>query len=118
MALIEGENVDRWGWFLACIRNRVTQRRGLFVIFDRHPGIMATFADVYLGWSEPYAYHWIRMRHLARNFMTPFKDKCLKQLLCRVALETEVKKFNMHVNIIRRINQDALGWLEVIPFEK
>ena len=117
-ALTDGENVNSWGWFLACIRNQVTQRRGLCVISDRHPGIMAAFADVYLGWSEPNAYHRICMRHLASNFMTHFKDKCLKQLLCRAALETKVEKFNMHMETIERINQDALSWLEAIPFEK
>ncbi|RVW46035.1 hypothetical protein CK203_068655 [Vitis vinifera] len=106
------------GWFLACIRNRVTQRRGLCVIYDRHPGIMAAFANVYLGWSEPNAYHRICKRHLASNFMTHFKDKCLKQLLCRAALETKVEKFNMHMETIGRINQDVLNWLEAIPFEK
>ncbi|RVW58989.1 Serine/threonine-protein phosphatase 7 long form-like [Vitis vinifera] len=117
-ALTEDENVDSWGWFLACIRNRVTQRRGLCVISDRHPSIMAAFADVYLGWSEPNAYHRIYMRHLASNFMTRFKDKCLKQLLCRAALETKVEKFNIHMETIWRINQDALSWLEDISFEK
>ncbi|RVW28833.1 Serine/threonine-protein phosphatase 7 long form-like [Vitis vinifera] len=34
------------------------------------------------------------------------------------ALETKVEKFNMHMETIGRINQDALSWLEVIPFEK
>ncbi|KAL6323216.1 hypothetical protein AAG906_029223 [Vitis piasezkii] len=116
-ALTDGENVDSWGWFLSCIRNRVTQMRGLCVIFDRHPGIMVAF-DVYLGWSEPNVYHRICMRHLASNFMTHFKDKCLKQLLCRAVLETKVEKFNMHMDTIGRINQDTLSWLEVIPFEK
>ena len=23
-AITEGENIDSWGWFLACIRNKVT----------------------------------------------------------------------------------------------
>ena len=32
-ALIEGENIDSLGWFLACIRTR-THRRGLCVISD------------------------------------------------------------------------------------
>ena len=51
--------------------------------------------------------------------LTRFKDKCLKQLLCRAAaLETKVGKFNMHMDTIWRINQDALSWLEAIPFEK
>ena len=76
------------------------------------------FVDVYLGWSKTNAYHWICMHHLASNFMTHFKDKCLKQLLCRAALETKVKKFNMHMDTIGRINQDALCWLEVISFKK
>ena len=28
-AIIEGENTDSCGWFLTCIRNRVTQRIGI-----------------------------------------------------------------------------------------
>ncbi|RVX03887.1 hypothetical protein CK203_021664 [Vitis vinifera] len=79
---------------------------------------MVAFVDVYLGWSEPNAYHQICMCHLASTFMTRFKDKCLKQLLCRAALETKVEKFNMHMDTIGRINQDTLSWLEAIPFEK
>ena len=79
---------------------------------------MAAFTDVYLGWSEPNAYHRICMLHIASNFMTHFKDKCFKQLLCRAVLETKVEKFNMHIETIGRINQDALSWLETILFEK
>ena len=52
-AITEGENTDSWGWFLACIRNRVTQRTGICVISDRHPGIMAAMADPHLGWAAP-----------------------------------------------------------------
>ena len=81
-AIIEGENTDSWGWFLACIRNRVTQRTGIYVIFDRHPGIMATMTDPHLGWAAPSAYHRICMRQLESNFMTRFKDKLLKNLVC------------------------------------
>ena len=77
--------------------------RGLCVISDCHPNIMIMFVDVYLGWSEPNAYHWICMNHLASNFMTHFKDKCLKQLLCKAILETKVEKFNMHMDTIERI---------------
>ncbi|XP_021761420.1 uncharacterized protein LOC110726274 [Chenopodium quinoa] len=38
-ALVEGENTSSWSWFLGCIRVHVTQRDGLCVISDRHPGI-------------------------------------------------------------------------------
>ena len=86
LAITEGENTDSWGWFLACIRNRVTQRTGICVISDRHPGIMAAMADPHLGWAAPCAYHRICMRHFTSNFMTRFKDKVLKNLVCRAAL--------------------------------
>ncbi|RVX16705.1 Serine/threonine-protein phosphatase 7 long form-like [Vitis vinifera] len=85
---------------------------------DRHPGIMAAMSDVHLGWSEPYAYHRVCMRHLASNFMTRFKDKILKNLMCRAALATKIEKFNKHMNTIGRINAAAQQWLEAIPFEK
>ena len=114
-AITEGENIDSWGWFLACIRNRVTQRTGICVISDRHPGIMAAMSDPHLRWDAPYAYHRICMRHLASNFMTRFKDKLLKNLVCRAAVATTPWKMNRHMATIGRINPEALQWLEAIP---
>ena len=106
-ALTEGDNIDSWKWFLTCIRNKVTQRMRLCVKFDRHPGIMAVMIDFHLGWTEPYAYHRICMCHLASNFMNRFKDKILKNLVCRATLATEVGKFNKHMDTIERINVEA-----------
>ena len=114
-AITEGENIDSWGWFLACIRNRVTQRTRMCVISDRHPGIMAAMSDPHLCWDVPYAYHRICMRHLASNFMTRFKDKLLKNLVCRAAVATTPRKMNRHMATIGRINPEALQWLEAIP---
>ncbi|XP_021753616.1 uncharacterized protein LOC110718989 [Chenopodium quinoa] len=33
-AVVEGENNDSWSWFMACIRARVTYRKGLCVIYE------------------------------------------------------------------------------------
>ena len=102
---------------MACIRNKVTQRTRICVISDRHPGVMAAMSDPHLGWVAPSAYHRICMRHLARNFMTRFKDKLLKNLVCRVALASTQRKFNKHMATIERINSEAQQWLEAIPFQ-
>ena len=115
--ITEGENIDSWGWFLACIRNRITQRTGICVISDRHLGIMAAMSDPHLGWTASSTYNKICMCHLATNFMTRFKDKLLKNLVCRVALATKQRKFNRHMAITERINSKAQQWLEVIPLE-
>ena len=106
-AITKCENIDRWGWFLACIRNRVTQRMRICVISDKHPGIMATMSDSHLGWAAPSAYYRICMRHLASNFMTRFKDKLLKNLVCRATLASTQRKFNKHMATIGRINSKA-----------
>ena len=50
--------------------------------------------------------------------MNPFKDKILKNLVCRVALATEVRKFDKHMDTIGKINLESQRWLEAIPFEK
>ena len=68
---------------------------------------MAVMTDVHLGWSEPYAYHKICMRRLANNFMTRFKDKILKNSMCKTALTTKVEKINKHIDTIWRINLEA-----------
>ena len=57
------------------------------------------------------------MHHLASNFMTRFKYKILKNLVCRAALVSTKSKFNKHMTIIGRINYEAQQWLEAIPFQ-
>ena len=92
---------------MACIRNKVTQQTGICVISNRHPGIMATMNDPHLGWTASSVYHKICMHHLASNFMTCFKDKRLKNLVCRTALVTIQRKFKKHMVTIERINLKA-----------
>ena len=52
------------------------------------------------------------MRNLASNFMTCFKYKLLKNLVCRETLTTKQRKFNRHMTTIGRINSDKQQWLE------
>ena len=111
------KNNDSWGWFLACIKNIVTQRTRICVISDRHPGIMAVMSHPHLCCVASSAYHRICMRHLASNFMTRFKYKLLKNLVCRATLTTTQRKFNKHMATIGRINSEAQQWLEAIPLE-
>ena len=58
------------------------------------------------------------MCYLASNFMTRFKDKILKNMVCKVALETKIEKINKHIETIGRINLEEQKWLEAMPFEK
>ena len=103
---------------MACIRVGVTQRKGLCLISDRHPEIIAIVNEICSGWTEPDAYYRFCMRYLANNFNTKFKDKTLKDLMCRVAMESKVKKFISHMDTIDQIHVEARNWLDHIPLEK
>ena len=78
---------------------------------------MAAMSNPHLGWVVSSTYYTICMRHLASNFMIRFKDKLLKNLVCRAALVTTQRKFNRHMAIIGRINSKAQQWLEAISLE-
>ncbi|CAN1322365.1 hypothetical protein LINPERPRIM_LOCUS32371, partial [Linum perenne] len=39
-AIVDVESQETWEWFFDCIQRRVTQRRGVCVISDRHAGIV------------------------------------------------------------------------------
>ena len=78
---------------------------------------MEALSDPHIGWVEPSAYHKICMCHLARNFMTRFNDKLVKNLVYKAALTPKQCKFNRHMATIGIINSKAQQWLEAIPLK-
>ena len=62
-AIVEEESFNSWRWFLTCIRESVTQRKGLCLIFDRHAAILAAVNQPNSKWQEPWAYHRFCLRH-------------------------------------------------------
>lgn len=92
--IVEGENNDSWGSFMACLQSRVTQRPDLCVISDRHRGIINVICDEYLGWGPGKANHRFCFRHHASNFHARFHDKSLKMLFVRAAYERQLRKFD------------------------
>ncbi|XP_075649720.1 uncharacterized protein LOC142620205 [Castanea sativa] len=87
--VVESESTKTWGWFLACIRRYVTDRRHLCVISDKHPGIQAIFRDtnqdfLQLSMTE----HRYCLRHLCSNINTRWNNETLKNLVWRAASST------------------------------
>ncbi|KAH1247549.1 hypothetical protein GmHk_06G017433 [Glycine max] len=70
-AVVEGETLTAWSWFLAHLREHVTDKDGICLISDRHASIKAAVANEALGWQPPHAYHVYCVRHIARY--TPCK---------------------------------------------
>ncbi|XP_021724591.1 uncharacterized protein LOC110691915 [Chenopodium quinoa] len=114
-AIVENESIKTWSWFMACLRQSVTQRRGLCVISDRHAGILDALNKEGSGWEEPFAHHRFCIRHLASNVGKHFKTH-MKNLFGRAADERQKKKFDFWFKRIGDLNIKAREYLENIPF--
>jgi hypothetical protein len=44
-AVVKSKSKDSWKWFLSCIKEDVTQRKGICLILDRHVGIERAVQD-------------------------------------------------------------------------
>ncbi|XP_074266095.1 uncharacterized protein LOC141588558 [Silene latifolia] len=117
-AIVELETTETWSWFLACIRCLVTQRSGLCIISDRHPGIMKAMNENGSGWEEPFAYHRFCIRHHASNINSKFKNKALKDLFSWTAFQHQSIKFNTSLAKINELNVQARADLDKLPLSK
>ncbi|KAH1261683.1 hypothetical protein GmHk_02G004490 [Glycine max] len=55
--VVEGETLIAWSWFLAHLREHVTDKNGICLISDRHTSIKSVVANEALGWQPPHDYH-------------------------------------------------------------
>ena len=56
-AVVEGEMLTAWSWFLAHLHEHVTDKNGICLISDRHASIKFVVANEALGWQPPHGYH-------------------------------------------------------------
>ncbi|KAL5124127.1 hypothetical protein HKD37_02G004582 [Glycine soja] len=56
-AVVEGEMLTAWSWFLAHLREHVTNKNGICLIYDLHASIKSVVTNEALGWQPPHGYH-------------------------------------------------------------
>ncbi|XP_021725293.1 uncharacterized protein LOC110692565 [Chenopodium quinoa] len=115
-ALVEGENTSSWSWFLGCIRVHVTQRDGLCVISDRHPGIIAAMTDPNVGFTEPRAYHRFCVRHIASNLKTHVRRNDMRDMFKATAYQRQERKLHGDLCFISEACTKAMEYIVQIPF--
>jgi len=75
-AIVDVESKETWEWFFDCIQRRVTQRRGVCVISDRHVGIVSAMEKIQFGWH----WRWCA-RHYVSNYNKAAKNPRMKSRL-------------------------------------
>ncbi|KAH1202764.1 hypothetical protein GmHk_17G049151 [Glycine max] len=84
-AVAEGETLTAWSWFLAHLREHVTDKNGICLISDRHASIKSVVANEALGWQPLHGYHVYCVRHIASNFNRKFNNAKQKEMLKKLA---------------------------------
>ncbi|KAH1209969.1 hypothetical protein GmHk_15G044362 [Glycine max] len=104
-AVVEGETLTAWSWFLAHLREHVTDKNGICLISDRHASIKSAVANEALGWQPPHGYHVYCVRHIASNFNRKFNNAKQKEML------KKLEKF-------RELSPAIATWIDRISKEK
>ncbi|KAH1232215.1 hypothetical protein GmHk_09G024930 [Glycine max] len=118
-AIVEGETLTAWSWFLAHLREHVTDKNGICLIFDRHTSIKSTVANEALGWQPLHGYHVYFVRHIVSNFNHKFNDAKQKEMLKKLGY-TPCKHifFNQNLEKFRQLSPAIATWIDRISKEK
>ncbi|KAH1213432.1 hypothetical protein GmHk_14G041400 [Glycine max] len=74
-AVVEGETLTAWSWFLAHLREHVTDKNGICLISDRYVSIKSVVANEALGWQPPHAY--TPCKHIFYQNLEKFRELSL-----------------------------------------
>nr|KYP54142.1 hypothetical protein KK1_000316 [Cajanus cajan] len=116
-AIVEGETLSDWSWFLSNIRRYVTRKQGICLISDRHQSIKSAVANAQ-GWQPPQAYHVYCIRHIASNFNHRFKNTKLKEELINIGYTTNKHRFERRLERFREVSPEICRWIDGISLEK
>ncbi|KAF7814543.1 serine/threonine-protein phosphatase 7 long form-like protein [Senna tora] len=84
-AIVEGETLEAWAWFLKRVRLHVVgDRQNICLISDRHSSMLSAVSDPRTMWQPPYGHHVYCIRHLASNLNKKYSDSNLKDLFVNI----------------------------------
>ncbi|WOK98760.1 hypothetical protein Cni_G07472 [Canna indica] len=101
-AVTEIEKTETWEWFLNELFRCIPGYRGLSIMSDRNPCIIAAVRNVF-----PDAAHWYCMVHLAKNLVHDVRSKDVMSLFWAAARSTTEHSFNECMQKILAIHEQS-----------
>ncbi|KAH1249496.1 hypothetical protein GmHk_05G012833 [Glycine max] len=98
-AVVEGETLTAWSWFLAHLREHVTDKNGICLISDRRASIKSVVANEALGWQPPHGYNVYCVRHIASNFNRKFNNVKQKEMLKKLACDYVSLNYYQYIDV-------------------
>ncbi|CAI9275494.1 unnamed protein product [Lactuca saligna] len=109
--LVESENYSSWIWFLKHLGDDLdfTTNSNFRFITDRQKGVLPAIAKLF-----PCAENRFCIRHIHENMKRKWRGKEFKDCLWKCAATTTVQQFNLAMEELKKLNNDAYEWLEAI----
>ncbi|KAL5122983.1 hypothetical protein HKD37_02G003668 [Glycine soja] len=117
-AVVEGETLTTWSWFLAHLREHVTDKNEICLISYRHASIKSVVANEALGWQPPHGYHVYCVRHIAGNFNRKFNNAKQKEMLKKLAYTPCKHVFDQNLEKFHQLSPTIARWIDHISKEK
>ncbi|XP_050260130.1 uncharacterized protein LOC126705285 [Quercus robur] len=92
----------------------VTNQKGLCLISDRHPGIMAAIRSIC---QSTCWYHRFCLCHVVSNFNQQIGNKNLKAMVMWAGMENQLRKYQIIKNRITQLSADGEKYLREMPVE-
>ncbi|XP_039134232.1 uncharacterized protein LOC120271624 [Dioscorea cayenensis subsp. rotundata] len=117
-AIVEGETLGAWTFFLRNLRSSVTPQQGICFISNCHESIKSAFRSLGREMSAPYAYRVYCIRHISANFMRRFRNKEMLRIIVNIGYSKTIQDFNYWYGLLWDNDEEATRWLDNIPREK
>ncbi|KAL5148389.1 hypothetical protein HKD37_13G035431 [Glycine soja] len=117
-AMVEGETLTAWSWFLAHLHEHIIDKNGICLISDRHASIKSIVANEALGWQPPHGYHVYCIRHIASNFNRKFNKVKQKEMLKKLGYTPCKHIFYQNLEKFRQLSPAIATWIDRISKEK
>ncbi|CAH9055782.1 unnamed protein product [Cuscuta europaea] len=113
--ICDSESKASWNWFLSQVRDSITFRPDMFIVSDRHEGILGAVKDIF-----PHALHGYCVEHLRRNMVPKFRGagKNLGWKFKAAYMASTLKEFEEYMSLLDSEDIRIRPWLEKIGFEK
>ncbi|KAH1203586.1 hypothetical protein GmHk_17G049791 [Glycine max] len=116
--VVEGDTLTAWSWFLAHLREHVTDKNGICLISYRHESIKSAIANEALGWQPPHGYHVYCVRHIVSNFNRKFNNAKQKEMFKKLAYTPCKHVFDQNLEKFRQLSPAIARWIDCISKEK
>ncbi|QHO23522.1 uncharacterized protein DS421_12g364270 [Arachis hypogaea] len=113
-ALVEGETVDAWHFFLRNLRSYVVRRDGVGMISGLHESIRTAVNRSGGDWQPPRAWWMFCIRHISSNFLKEFKVPHLQKLVVNIGYSRTVEEYNINYKRLEERGEAYARWCDAI----